>query len=147
MQPESRSEYQEKLFQTVVAPLVLYGCAGWTLADVLKGNLRTAQRRMLRMMLASRRSLNTIPYVDWIQVETSRVEDFMKCGGIRLWVEAEEHRQHVFATKMYLAPDRWNNRLLQWVPYGKRSIRLLGNVLVYVVSRRGHLPGSTSRFA
>ena len=51
-----------KLFEAVVTPRVMYGCAAWTLTDTLEKKLRVARRHMLRMMLGSRRRVrDTLP--------------------------------------------------------------------------------------
>ena len=46
-----------KLFEAVVTPCVMYGCAAWTLTDGLEKRLRVTRRHMLRMMFASRRRI------------------------------------------------------------------------------------------
>ena len=39
-----------RLFEAVVTPRALYGAAAWTLTESLERALRTARRRMLRMV-------------------------------------------------------------------------------------------------
>ena len=47
-----------RLFDSTVTPTVLYGCEAWTLKDPMKRRLRAVQRKMLRMVLGSRRRLH-----------------------------------------------------------------------------------------
>ena len=50
-----------RLFDAVVTPRVIYGCAAWTLKEADKKRLRTCRRHMLRMMFAPRRRVIDTP--------------------------------------------------------------------------------------
>ena len=110
-----------RLFDTVVTPCLLYGCAAWTLTCSLEGLIRTAQRRMLRWMLAARRE-PTQPWEEWIVRETHRVEHLAKRFGSFDWVGLANERKTEFATRTFFQEDkRWNKRLLNWRPHGHRN--------------------------
>lgn len=49
-----------RLFESTVTSTVLYGCEAWTLKDAMMRRLRAVQRKMLRMVLGSRRRLTRI---------------------------------------------------------------------------------------
>jgi len=111
-----------RLFDTVVTPCLLYGCAAWTLTCSLEGLIRTAQRRMLRWMLAARREPDQ-PWEEWIVRETHRVEHLAKRFGSSDWVGLANERKTEFATRTCLQEDkRWNKRLLNWRPHGHRNV-------------------------
>ena len=64
------------MFEAVVTPRVMYGCAAWTLTDRLEKKLRVSRRHMLRMMFASRRRIvDTKPAVDSQEEDPSSDED------------------------------------------------------------------------
>ena len=44
-----------KLFDAVISPTILYGCASWTLTQDLANRLRKTQRKMLRLILGAKR--------------------------------------------------------------------------------------------
>ena len=92
------------------------------MTQMLSDKLRTAQRRMLRMMLSSRRRHDEQTWVEWIQTETIKVEATFQAHGGKCWHQVAEESKKVFVTKTILQEDgRWNNRLLHWQPRGRRN--------------------------
>ena len=55
-----------KLFEAVVTPVAMYGCATWALTVVMRRELNTAWRRILRMMLGVRRAIDE-EWVDYLK--------------------------------------------------------------------------------
>ena len=123
---------------------VLYGCEAWTLKDPMKRRLRAVQRKMLRMVLGSRRRLiradddKTIssdslaakeeededgsqyelePWTDFLKRVTHLAEERATAAGLREWLTTWRSRQWRWAQKV-VRDDRnkWSQIVLQWQP-------------------------------
>ena len=105
------------LFQSSVAPCVLYACGTWTMTADMSHKLRCTQRRMLRWMIKSSRGVDE-PWPDYIRRATRTAEDLAFCCGCAEWTAAQCNRKCDLAAKSALSPDeRWSKRLLQWKPW------------------------------
>ena len=115
-----------KLFQSVVAPTVLYGCCSWVMTRERTMKLKSTQSKMLRTMLGRRRLVDTAgeleTWVDWIQRVTHEARQLAGEQGIPCWVE--EHIAKVEKWKQQLAGmehRRWAKQVVDWQPQGCRS--------------------------
>ena len=105
-----------RLFNSIITPSVLYGCGAWTMTAEREALLRTAQRKMLRRVLASGRrriepsTASSTSYesaaeesdddecqieswVDWVKrVTTESQHHFLLAGG-QDWVQEQRRRK------------------------------------------------------
>ena len=77
-----------QLLDLVATPTILYGCGCWAMINDRRHQLKTVQRRMLRMILGAKRKYlddqGTVEsYVEWIQRATHEAEDMMRRYGAR----------------------------------------------------------------
>lgn len=111
-QPKLPLCLKKKLYNTCIAPTMIYGCETWNLtkAQILK--FRSAQRGMERLMLGV--TLQDKKRAEWIRSRT-RVKDIIQQIKERKWRWAG----HVAR----MTDNRWTKRLTEWVPRdrGKRS--------------------------
>ena len=129
-----------RLFSGTVTPTILYGCASWTMTVSLEEKLRSAQRRMLRMILGSPRkqlpgprdgadattnnntniqygTSSLEPWVAWVRRTTHTAEHIYTKFGYDSWVDMQRRRkvewvQHVNNR----SAGKWSYRSLQWDP-------------------------------
>jgi len=118
-----------RVFTSVIQPSVLYGCVSWTMTTPRVANLRTAQRRMLRKIVGTKRRIqvdrdgNKVleDYVDWIQRATRKVEELMALYGVPDWVEESCRRKFRWAGHVCRRTDgRWATLVLKSQPTGSR---------------------------
>ena len=138
-------KHRARLFEAVVTPCVTYAASTWTLTKDMERDLRSARRKMLRMMIGTSRrraaanhledeankslgegSVDTEPglepWVDWIQRTTHKAEQLAKEACLDDWVAIHRKRKWQFARKTATkADDRWSKRLLSWKPSGRRN--------------------------
>ena len=106
-----------RLFEAVVSPVALYGCAGWILTLKMEYQLRTTRRRMLRIMSCIRRHPDE-PWIDFIQRTTVDVERRMAQLNFNCWIFASRRLKWRFVAKTVKTTDcRWSKRLLDWQPH------------------------------
>ena len=106
-----------KLFEAVVTPVALYGCAGWTLSSKMEDQLRTTRRRMLRIMLCTRRRPDE-SWIEFIKRGTAEAESRMMSSSYACWVPGYRRHKWRFVGKTVRATDeRWSKRLLDWQPH------------------------------
>ena len=94
-----------RLFQATVTPTVLYGCATWTMNKEFEVKLRTARRRMLRLLfpwcrqrIADEHGVAELePWVEWVQRVTHRIEEYLAARGVEDWVASQRKRKFRFA--------------------------------------------------
>ena len=102
-----------RLFDAVVAPVVLYGSPSWTLTNKMEEQLRTTRRKLL---CARRR-----PEEDWvafIKRTTADAETRMVDLNYSCWATTFRRRKWKFAGKVAQAMDnRWSKRILGWMPF------------------------------
>ena len=85
-----------KLFDAVVTPTMLYGSGCWAKTTERQRDLRTTQRRMMRMILGTRRKYvgdhETVEtYVEWIQRAIRELEIMMDKYGVKDWVTLQRN--------------------------------------------------------
>ena len=134
-----------RLCNATVTASVLYGCSTWTINAERAGFLRTAQRKMLRMMLRSPRRMAPVTppntscssnivntcsgidetkevcagetWVEWIRRTTHCAEDCLRKARIPDWFEEQRRRQFRFAGHTARRTDgRWSRLMLDWCP-------------------------------
>ena len=111
-----------RLFDAVVTPTILYGCAAWTLKQHDYQKLQTTRRRMLRWMLGCRR----YPDEDWLEHRiraTHLCETLASKQGLKDWGQSQRAVKWKFAGRVARCSDgRWSRRLLEWSPIGQRRV-------------------------
>ncbi|CAE8606069.1 unnamed protein product [Polarella glacialis] len=137
-----------RLFSARVTPSVLYGSGCWTMNTDRESTLRTAQRKMLRMMMASGRRLVTTDviavagssaeeeqvgdelesgqtveeedWVTWITRVTHFAENQLRKIGVKDWVAAQREKKWQWAGHVARRTDgRWSTMLAAWTPEGE----------------------------
>ena len=91
--------------------------------------LRTAQRRMLRLVYQSHRRkgmdfLDEESYINWLKRTTVAAESAMDALGYELWVPAQRRKKWRWAGHVArMADHRWTCELLWWQPAsGNRNV-------------------------
>jgi hypothetical protein len=141
-------KHRLKLFDAVITPTMLYSSGTWVMTIERQRRLRTTQRRMLRMMLSSKRKYKdnerTVEdYVEWIQRATREVEATMAVYGIQDWVGQQRLRLWQWAGKVARMRDsRWTHEILHWEllgsrPQGRPRIRWLDQFLPFLENKLG----------
>ena len=122
-----------KLFDTTVAATMLYGCAAWTLTKDMKSKIRRTQRKMLRMMLRSRRrvternedGVTVESWVDWIKRATHSAEEHMNNFGVRDWVATQREAKRKWHSELTAngnsTASGWAYWAFHWQPEGRRK--------------------------
>jgi hypothetical protein len=115
-----------KLFESCVAPCVLYACCTWTLTLEREDLLNKTRRRMLRWMTRVARQPEE-DWVDFITRATHLSEELAASHGSKNWITTHRQRKWQFAGKAATHVDgRWTHRLLAWRPWfrcwPKRSV-------------------------
>ena len=106
-----------KLFEAVVAPVVLYGSACWTVTQRMAQRIRSTQRRMLRLILGSPRRPEE-EWADYMKRTTHYIEELSGCLGYESWDVVQRRRKFRFAGRVARScDDRWARRMLQWTPW------------------------------
>ena len=83
-----------RFFKSVVQPSVLYGCVSWTLTRKREQTLRTAQRKMLRQIINTKRRFEFTTdgekiledWVGWVRRATRVAEKWMAQYRVPDWV-------------------------------------------------------------
>ena len=124
-----------------MTPTVLYGCEAWTLKDTMKRRLKAVQRKMLRMVLCSRRRLVRIdddsatlsekselssgnededsqyelePWQDFLTRVTRIAEEHAAAEGLSDWLQTWRRRQWRWARKVVTDDStKWSNTASQ----------------------------------
>ena len=129
-----------RLFDSVVLSAVLYGSCTWTMTVQLETKVRTAQRRMLRMILGHgrRKKDNSMeaedeedalePWVDWIRRVTKEAESKMTDLGIEEWTAKIRRQKWKWAAKLaHMDDSRWARVAAEWDPGLRRNaVRKVG---------------------
>ena len=98
-----------RVFNRVVAPAALYGCAAWILTTSEETLLLRAERWMLRMIVghSRRKTLNDLPdeaatesWVDWVKRTTRESEHRLNKMGVESWICQYRRRKWKFATQL-----------------------------------------------
>ena len=137
-----------RLFNAVVTPTVLYGCGTWAMTTTRERALKTAQRRMLRMMLGRPRQTRTAQasessserseeevemaedelevesWVAWVRRVIAEAELVMSRLEIPDWVTEQRRRKWSWAGHIARRTDgRWTRKILEYQPEGTRAQR------------------------
>ena len=137
-----------KLFNATVTPTVLYGCGTWAMTTAREDKLRTAQRRMLRMMLGRARQVVNVSdsttdssysdnggdaeetqeeplvesWVAWVKRVTEEAENILKKLDIPDWVQLQRRTKWTWAGHVARYRDgRWTRNILEYLPVGRRA--------------------------
>eukprot|EP00973_Karenia_brevis_P085871 11910568-Karenia_brevis.AAC.1 len=106
-----------KLFDSVVTPAVMYGCAAWTMSAELFKQLRTARRKMLRKLHGARKRVDE-PWQEYWTRATHTIEDFAASCGSTPWEVAQRKKKWQFARRVATDDvNKWSFRLLLWRPW------------------------------
>lgn len=101
---------KKRLFEGVVLPALLYGAESWYLCKREKQILSVAQRKFERKMLG-------ITVLDHIPNE--QIRSITKLKDV---VREAERRKRIWVERLSNLPhDRWNRKLLDWIPRGRRK--------------------------
>ena len=120
------------MFDSVVTSTLLYGCGSWTMTKEREGQLRSAQRRMLRAILGSGRKrfpnnndegeAELESWVEWVKRTTVEAESLYKEFGGMDWVREQRRRKWQWAGRIARRTDeKWTRRVLDWEPWGVRK--------------------------
>ena len=128
-----------KLLDSTISPCILYGSGCWTLTAERRRKLQTNQRRMLRMIVNTRRLASTAvlesasasdssstassfqlePWIDFMQRATHIAEDYASRYGVKDWASVHFLRKFRLAGHMSRRTDsRWFKKVLYWIPDG-----------------------------
>ena len=119
-------KHRMKLFQCVVMPTALYGSAAWTLRKPEELVLLRTQRRMLRMMLGSKRRLiqrtddgqeQLESWVDWMKRTTNEAENLMRSLKYDTWVDLHKAAKLAWQQEIDACSNfKWSHKLRMWDP-------------------------------
>ena len=116
-----------KLFKSVVQPTFLYGCVSWTLTREREQLIQRTQRRMMRRIVGTKRSVQSgelEEWVAWIIRATRTSETAMEKHKVPDWVEEVHRRRYNWASKVAGHQDgRWTKQILLWNIDGRRRRR------------------------
>ena len=84
-----------RVFDMTVSATMLYGTATWTLTNQLENKIRRTQRKMMRMMVQTRRKIVQQcegeiileSWVDWIKRVTREAETWVQRFNVRDWAQ------------------------------------------------------------
>ena len=133
-----------RLFDSTVSATALYGCEAWTLKEQDKRRLRATQRKMLRMVLGTKRRLVRSqegsstssdgssapadgdessqyalePWKDFLTRATRLVEQKTSELGMQEWLTTWRRRQWTWAQKLVKnGGHKWSHKALEWSPF------------------------------
>ena len=123
------------MFNSVVSSTVLYGCETWTLKLDQQRRLRSAQRRMLRMVLNARRMTleatssqsqegddgaedNMLePWPDFLKRTARWTEEQLSKAGQSEWIQTWRRRQWKWACRLVTDDaEKWSFIATIWQP-------------------------------
>ena len=84
-------KHRLKLFEAVVTPCALYANGTWTMTADSEKQLRSTQRRMLRLIFRAGRHPDE-DWVEYIRRATHRSEQLAFGGGVSEWVSLQRAR-------------------------------------------------------
>ena len=109
------------LFNSTITPTILYGCASWTTTKATTDQLRTTQRRMLRLIVkTARRRLDTTAletWPDYIRRATAKADDHLHKLQIEPWPTTYLRRKWRWAARVATQPRyQWTHLAAKWRP-------------------------------
>ena len=112
-----------KLFDAVITPSILYASECWTLTSKRQTRIRTAQRRMMRLVTGAHRSYDDYEdHSSWMKDTTRDVEATMKTYGLKQWTKIQLGRTWKWAAKVAQAGGKWTHTLATWFAHGSRGV-------------------------
>ena len=118
-----RPEDRARLFDCVVTPVVLYGCALWALQKDQERQMVTTWRRMLRYVLNIHRCRAVGPDeslldgVAYVQRSAHADNNLASKLEMESWLHAQKRRKWRSARKTMTSGDgRWTKKTIQWIP-------------------------------
>ena len=126
-----------KLFDSCVSPCVLCGAGTWTLTEGRRRRLQTTQRKMLRIIVDTKRVLDSNDkkgvssesddssddscqlenWIEYIKRATHTAEDSRERYGIVDWVSIHYESKCRLAGHVGRRTDgRWSRKILYWMP-------------------------------
>ena len=106
-----------RLFCACVTPAVLYAAGTWTLKKDQERKLQSAQRRMLRSMVGTRRRPDE-DWVEYIRRATHVCLGLAEKHHVEEWtVLSQKYKRELVARSALCEDTRWNARLLDWIPW------------------------------
>jgi hypothetical protein len=116
-----RIEDRVRLFEAVVTPTALYGCAAWALTSKMSDNLKTARRKMLRYVFhlhRRRAGPHAETWVEYMRRSARQVDELTLKYGIEEWTTMHRRRKWAFAGQTARQTDsRWSTLSLEWKPH------------------------------
>ena len=81
-----------KLFNSVVSPTMLYGCASWVMNEARKQKVQAAQMRMIRSITGRKRKIDgetgeSETWITWMKRTTAEARNRMKENKIQKWTQ------------------------------------------------------------
>ena len=120
-------EKRVQLFQSIVQPTLLYGCACWTMTRERETQIRTLRRKMMRIIVGTKRVYcdeGEESWVDYIVRSTRAAEEVMAKFGQPGWGEEVHRRRFRWAGRTARLDDnRWTKEVLLWSASGSRKKR------------------------
>ena len=105
-----------KIYKTIILPVVLYGCATWSLTLRDERRLRMLENRVLRRVLGPKRDEGT-----WRKLHNEEVSDLYSLPNI-VWV-VKSGRMRWAGHVARMGEGRGVHRVLVGKPEGKRPLR------------------------
>ena len=106
-----------RLFESIVTPVPLYGCAAWALTGDLEKSLQTHWRKMARYLFRIHRRHSEETWIEYLQRSARAVDELGSKHCMKNWVHEARRRKWKFAGETVRWPDnRWSKMLLSWKP-------------------------------
>ena len=112
-----------RMFDAIITPVVLYGCANWALTKGLERDLKTTWRRMLRYVFCLHRKHDASApdsledWVDYVRRAANQIETKAESLGSKNWDFMYRMRKWRLAGKVARQTDaRWSTKSLHWAP-------------------------------
>ena len=115
----------------MVQPTFLYGCVSWVLTERRKAQVRTLQRKMLRMIVGTgrRAELDTEggevleSWVAWVRRATAKAEYIKVQYNVPDWIDEVALRRFRWAGHVMRRSDgRWSQTFMEWSLVGGRRV-------------------------
>jgi len=106
-----------KIYRTIILPVVLYGCATWSLTLREERRLRVFENRVFRKIFGPKRDEVT---GEWRKLHNEELNDLYSLPNIVRVVKSRRMRWAVHVARM--REDRGVRRVLVGKPEGKRPL-------------------------
>ena len=121
--PDYPLKARMRLFNAVITPSILYGCAAWTMTKEREQKLIVTQRRMLRLFCRVGRKPDE-NLVEWVQRATHHVELVADESQEEFWVSVQRRRKWRWVGHVArLTDNRRTHQVLSWhLECGRRRV-------------------------